>query len=126
MPMMSSSSDHPRACSHDQACRPDVCKICRMRHSTSRLANRTGAGVIFGATGGVMEAALRTAVEWLTGETLSGDALNFTDVRGTEGIKEASYKVGDLEVKVAVASGLKNARTALRRHPCGQSGLSFC
>ena len=85
----------------------------------------TGAGVIFGATGGVMEAALRTAVETLTGETLSGDALNFTDVRGTKGIKEASYKVGDLEVKVAVASGLKNARQLLDDIRAGKANYHF-
>lgn len=85
----------------------------------------SGAGVIFGATGGVMEAALRTAVETLTGETLSGDALNFTDVRGTKGIKEASYKVGDLEVKVAVASGLKNARQLLDDIRAGKADYHF-
>ena len=53
------------------------------------MGESTGAGVIFGATGGVMEAALRTAVETLTGETLG--SLDFEEVRGTEGIKEASY-----------------------------------
>lgn len=72
------------------------------------LGEYTGAAVIFGATGGVMEAALRTAVEKLTGEELID--LEFTDVRGVAGVKEASYMVGDLEVKVAVASGLANAR----------------
>ena len=85
----------------------------------------SGGGAIFGATGGVMEAALRTAVETLTGETLSGDALNFTDVRGTKGIKEASYKVGDLEVKVAVASGLKNARQLLDDIRAGKANYHF-
>lgn len=75
------------------------------------LGISTGAGVIFGATGGVMEAALRTAVETLTGEELK--ELEFTDVRGTKDIKEASYKVGDLEIKVAVTSGLGNARQLL-------------
>ncbi|MBQ9514329.1 MAG: iron hydrogenase small subunit [Clostridia bacterium] len=72
------------------------------------LGEFTGAGVIFGASGGVMEAALRTAVEKVTGKTL--DKLDFTEVRGMEGIKEATYKVGDLNVKVAVANGLKNAK----------------
>ena len=76
------------------------------------LGESTGAGVIFGATGGVMEAALRTAVETLTGETLG--SLDFEEVRGTEGIKEASYLVNGLEVKVAVASGLANARGNIR------------
>lgn len=61
------------------------------------MGESTGAGVIFGATGGVMEAALRTAVEVLTGEELG--KLEFEDVRGTEGIKEASYQVAGMEVK---------------------------
>ena len=67
----------------------------------------SGAGVIFGATGGVMEAALRTAVETLTGEELPN--VDFTQVRGTEGIKEAAYQVAGMELR-AVASGLANAR----------------
>ena len=73
----------------------------------------TGAAVIFGATGGVMEAALRTAVETLTGEELA--SLDFTDVRGMEGIKEAVYTVAGMDVKVAVASGLGNARNLLNK-----------
>ena len=73
----------------------------------------TGAAVIFGATGGVMEAALRTAVETLTGEELK--SLDFVDVRGIEGIKEASYEVAGLNVKVAVASGLGNAKKLLEK-----------
>jgi NADP-reducing hydrogenase subunit HndD len=72
------------------------------------LGIATGAGVIFGATGGVMEAALRTVYEVVTGESLEN--VNFTDVRGLKGVKEAVVKVGDLDVKVAVASGLSNAR----------------
>lgn len=72
------------------------------------LGESTGAGVIFGATGGVMEAALRTAVETLTGEELA--SVEFKEVRGTEGIKEATYKVAGMDVKVAVASGLSNAK----------------
>lgn len=85
----------------------------------SPLGESTGAAVIFGATGGVMEAALRTAVEELTGEQLA--SLDFTDVRGIEGIKEATYKVGDLEVKVAVASGLANARKLLNKVRSGEA-----
>ena len=73
------------------------------------LGEYTGAGVIFGATGGVMEAALRTAVETLTGEELK--AVDFTEVRGTNGIKEATYEVGGKKINVAVASGLENAKT---------------
>lgn len=72
------------------------------------LGESTGAGVIFGATGGVMEAALRTAVETLTGEELA--SVEFKEVRGTDGIKEATYKVAGMDVKVAVASGLSNAK----------------
>ena len=74
----------------------------------------SGAGAIFGATGGVMEAALRYAAEVITGKTLDNASLDFTEVRGTEGIKFATYKVGDLEVKVAVASGTKNASKLLK------------
>ena len=73
------------------------------------LGISTGAGVIFGATGGVMEAALRTAYNTLTGDTL----IDIPEVRGTEGIKEATYKVADLDVNVIVASGLSNARKVL-------------
>lgn len=72
------------------------------------LGIATGAAVIFGATGGVMEAALRTVYEVVTGETLAN--VNFEAVRGLEGVKEATVKVGDLDVKVAIASGLSNAR----------------
>ena len=83
----------------------------------------SGAGVIFGTTGGVMEAALRTAVESLTGEELA--KLEFNDVRGMEGIKEASYEVGDLKVNVAVASGLINARDLLNRVKSGEADYHF-
>ena len=83
----------------------------------------SGAGVIFGTTGGVMEAALRTAVEKLTGEELA--KLEFNDVRGMEGIKEASYEVGDLKVNVAVASGLINARDLLNRVKSGEADYHF-
>ena len=71
----------------------------------------SGAGVIFGATGGVMEAALRTAAEVIEGKPL--EKLEFDDVRGTEGIKFAAYKLGDIELKVAVASGTANANKLL-------------
>jgi len=81
------------------------------------LGLSTGAAVIFGATGGVMEAALRTAVYELTGE----DAVDFPEVRGTEGIKEATYKVGDLNVKAAVVSGLANAKELLTKIKNGEA-----
>ena len=83
----------------------------------------TGAAVIFGTTGGVMEAALRTAVETLTGEELQ--SLDFTDVRGLAGIKEASYNVAGMEVKVAVASGLGNARELLNKVKSGEANYHF-
>ena len=83
----------------------------------------TGAAVIFGATGGVMEAALRTAVEKLTGEELA--APDFTEVRGTKGIKEATYNVAGMDVKVAVASGLGNARELLKKVQAGEADYHF-
>ena len=87
------------------------------------LGEGTGAGVIFGATGGVMEAALRTAVETLTGEELK--SLDFTEVRGTEGLKEASYTVAGMEIKVCAASGLKNARTVMEKIKNGTADYHF-
>ena len=85
------------------------------------LGISTGAGVIFGATGGVMEAALRTAVHTLTGQTVT----DLPEVRGTKGIKEATYNVGDLNVKVAVASGLSNAREILDKIRSGECDAQF-
>ncbi len=87
------------------------------------LGISTGAATIFGATGGVMEAALRTAVETLTGEEL--EKPDFADVRGTQGIKEATYNVAGMEVKVAVASGLGNARELLNRVKSGAADYHF-
>lgn len=87
------------------------------------LGEATGAAVIFGATGGVMEAALRTAVETLTGETLA--SLDFHDVRGTKGIKEATYSVAGMDIKVAVASGLGNARELLTKVKNGEADYHF-
>ncbi len=87
------------------------------------LGESTGAAVIFGATGGVMEAALRTAVETLTGEELQ--AVEFTEVRGTEGIKEASYDVAGMTINVAVASGLGNARKLLNAVKSGEKNYHF-
>ncbi len=87
------------------------------------LGESTGAGVIFGATGGVMEAALRTAVETLTGEELLD--VEFTEVRGTDGIKEATYHVADMDVKVAVASGLSNAKQILEKVRAGEADYHF-
>ena len=87
------------------------------------LGEGTGAAVIFGATGGVMEAALRTAVEVLTGETLQN--LDFVDVRGVEGIKEATYNVAGMDIKVAIASGLGNAKILLDKVQAGEADYHF-
>lgn len=89
----------------------------------SPLGEGSGAAVIFGATGGVMEAALRTAVEKITGQTL--DNVDFTEVRGMEGVKEATYTVGDLSIKVAVASGTKNAKMLMEQIKNGTSEYQF-
>lgn len=75
------------------------------------LGEYSGAGAIYGASGGVMESALRTAVEWIIGKKPS--SLEFTCVRGQEGIKRAVVEVGKLKLKVAVANGLGNAQTIL-------------
>ena len=83
----------------------------------------TGAGVIFGATGGVMEAALRTAVEKLTGEELENP--EFTEVRGMKGIKEASYDVNGTTVRVAAVSGLANANQLLTKVKAGEADYQF-
>ncbi len=87
------------------------------------LGEDTGAAVIFGATGGVMEAALRTAVETLTGEELQ--SVDFKEVRGTKGIKEATYNVAGMDVNVAVASGLRNAHDLLQRVENGEANYHF-
>ncbi len=83
----------------------------------------TGASTIFGATGGVMEAALRTAVEKLTGETLEN--VDFTEVRGMDGVKEAEYDVAGKKIKVAVASGTKNAKVLMDQVKAGTSEYLF-
>lgn len=78
----------------------------------------TGAGVIFGTTGGVMEAAIRTVYEIMEKKPL--DDLNVTAVRGLEGVKEATLKIAGKDVKVAVAHGTKNAREILERVKMGE------
>ncbi|NPV69128.1 MAG: 2Fe-2S iron-sulfur cluster binding domain-containing protein [Firmicutes bacterium] len=83
----------------------------------------TGAGLIFGATGGVMEAALRTAYEVLTGKTL--EKIDFEGVRGLQGVKEAVVDVDGLKVKVAVAHGLGNARKVLDLVKAKKAGYHF-
>lgn len=88
------------------------------------MGEATGAGVIFGTTGGVMEAALRTVSEVLTGKEL--EKIDFEEVRGeVNGIKEATVKIGDLDVKVAVANGLKNAGKIMDKIEKGEAPYHF-
>lgn len=82
------------------------------------LGLSTGAADIFGTTGGVMEAALRTAIEQVTGKP--ADRLEFTEVRAVEGLKETNIAVGDLNLKVGVANGLINARVLLDKVRAGE------
>ena len=87
------------------------------------LGISTGASVIFGATGGVMEAALRTVVEKVTGKEMEHP--EYTEVRGTEGIKEATYELPGKTVRVCVASGLANAKKVLDGMKSGQLQYDF-
>jgi NADH-quinone oxidoreductase subunit G/NADP-reducing hydrogenase subunit HndD len=87
------------------------------------FGERTSAGKIFGASGGVMEAAVRTAYHLITGDEL--DNLDVKAVRGMEGVKEAKVAVGDLEVGVAVANGVANARKLLDQIREGRDDLHF-
>jgi iron only hydrogenase large subunit-like protein len=87
------------------------------------LGESTGAAPIFGVTGGVMEAALRTAYEVVTGKALAN--LEFRAVRGFEGIKEAAVELDGLQVKVAVAYGLANTHTLLTEIAQGKREYHF-
>src|SRR6056297_1464277 len=87
------------------------------------LGEYTGAGVIFGATGGVMEAALRTVVDVVTGDDL--EELEYTAVRGVEGVKEASLEIGDLTVNAAIAHGTANAASLLEKVKSGEKDYHF-
>ena len=87
------------------------------------LGDYSGAAVIFGVTGGVMEAALRTAYEVITGDKLA--KLEFTDVRGFEGVKEASYNLNGLELKVAVANSTGAASQLLDAVKAGEKSYTF-
>ena len=83
----------------------------------------SGAGQIFGSTGGVMEAALRTVYEILTGKTL--EKLEFTQVRGLEGIREAALEINGKEIRVAIVHGLKNVEGILEQIKAGRSPYHF-
>ena len=89
----------------------------------SPMGEATGAGAIFGVTGGVMEAALRTAQDTLTGEDLP--KIDFEQVRGTEGIKRANIEIAGKEISVVAASGLANAREILEEIKSGKANYQF-
>ena len=89
----------------------------------SPLGLSSGAGAIFGATGGVMEAALRTVYEKVTGKTL--EKLEFMDVRGFDGIKECTVSLPGRDVHIAVAHTLKNARIIMEQVKKGTSPYDF-
>jgi NADH-quinone oxidoreductase subunit G len=83
------------------------------------LGESTGAGVLFGGSGGVLEAALRTVYEEATGKELRD--VNFTAVRGLQGVKEATIDLGEKQINVAATSGLGNARKILENIERGTS-----
>ncbi|MDD4066858.1 MAG: NADH-dependent [FeFe] hydrogenase, group A6 [Clostridia bacterium] len=87
------------------------------------MGEATGAAVIFGTTGGVMEAALRTAQDLLTGTSV--DKIDFTEVRGKEGLKEATVSINGLDINVAVAHGLANAEKVMKEINDGTSKYHF-
>jgi NADH-quinone oxidoreductase subunit G len=87
------------------------------------LGESTGAGVIFGNSGGVMEAALRTAYETITGKELG--KLEFNDIRGLEGIKETSVKLNDIDLNLAVVSSLGNAKKVMDDIKAGKCKYDF-
>ncbi len=89
----------------------------------SILGTYSGAGTIFGNTGGVMEAALRTVADKLTGKSL--DCIDYTAVRGLEGIREATVNIADMEIKVAVANGTGNASKLLDKIRAGEANYHF-
>lgn len=89
----------------------------------SPMGEATGAGAIFGVTGGVMEAALRTAQDTLTGESLP--QIDFEEVRGTQNIKRANIEIAGKEIKVVAASGLANAKTILEEIKRGKADYQF-
>ncbi len=85
------------------------------------MGESTGAGVIFGTTGGVIEAAVRTSYEWVTKTELGN--VNFEQLRGLEGIRSATVKVGELELRIGIAHGLGNARQLLDKINSGEESF---
>ena len=105
-------------------------KLCRIDFASlpdekfdPAMGESTGAAVIFGSTGGVMEAARRTAADTLEGRSV--DHIEYEEVRGGAGFKEAVYKIAGMDVKVAVVSGLNNANELLTRVKNGEGGYHF-
>ena len=98
-------------------------KLPEEEYDNDLLGDYSGAGVIFGVTGGVMEAALRTAYAVLTGKEYQ--KIDFHEVRGLEAVKEADIKIGDVTLKVAVTSGMKNAKPLLDQIKEGKSPYAF-
>jgi len=92
-------------------------------HFDNPMGEASGAAVLFGATGGVMEAALRTVSEVLSGKTI--DNIDYNDVRGVQGIKEATVNLEGLTLKAAVAHGLGNARKLLEKVKAGEAEYHF-
>ena len=91
----------------------------------SILGEGSGAGVIFGNTGGVMEAALRTAYYLITGENLKQENITFNDVRGYNGLREATIKINDLELNIAIIDGISNAKKVLEEVKNGTSKYHY-
>ena len=87
------------------------------------LGESTGAGAIFGATGGVMEAALRTVADILEGKDL--DNIDYHEVRGIQGVKEATVTIAGKEIKLAVANGTGNARILMDKMKAGEADYTF-
>jgi NADH-quinone oxidoreductase subunit G len=100
----------------------DLCNLPESEYDNP-LGESTGAAIVFGASGGVMEAALRTAYELLTGLELEN--IDFNNVRGIKGIKEATVKIGTREINVAVANGLGNARILMDKIKNGDKKYHF-
>ena len=98
-------------------------KLPEERFDNDIVGEYTGAGVIFGVTGGVMEAALRTAIYTVTGKEPA--KVELTEVRGFEGVREAEYDLNGVKVNIAVAHGMKNAKVLLDEIRAGKSKYQF-
>ena len=94
-----------------------------MKSLITQFGEATGAAAIFGVTGGVMEAALRTAADTLEGKSL--DKIEYEAVRGREGVKKATVNIAGKEIRIAVVSGLKNAREIMEEIKSGTSDFDF-